>query len=124
MGHFAKVKDGEVVQVIVAEPEFFETFVDTSPGEWIQCSYNTKYGIHWDPETHQPSADQSKALRKNFPGTGFLYDKSKDAFYEKRPFPSWTLDEFSCIWVPPVPLPNDSKYYVWDESEQNWINPH
>ena len=63
MAHFAKVVDGKVTQVIVAEPEFFNTFVDSSPGEWIQTSYNTRGGVHYDPNTNTPSANQSKALR-------------------------------------------------------------
>ena len=65
MAHFAKVNNGIVEQVIVAEPEFFDTFVDNSPGQWIQTSYNTRGGKHYDPETGELSADQTKALRKN-----------------------------------------------------------
>jgi len=65
MGHYAKVNNGIVEQVIVAEPEFFETFVDTSPGAWIQTSYNTRGGVHYQADSNEPSADQSKALRKN-----------------------------------------------------------
>ena len=66
MAHYAKVKNGIVETVIVAEAEFFETFVDDSPGEWIQTSYNTRGGVHYDPATGEPSEDQSKALRKNY----------------------------------------------------------
>ena len=74
MAHFAKVVNGIVTQVIVAEPEMFDTFIDTSPGEWIQTSYNTMGGIHYNSETGEPSADQSKALRKNFAGIGYTYN--------------------------------------------------
>ena len=111
MGHFAKVRDGVVVQVIVAEPEFFDTFVDTSPGEWIQTSYNTYGGQH--PE--------GRPLRKNFAGTGFTYDKQRDAFISPKPYPSWVLNEDTCLWESPTPYPDDGKIYNWDESTVSWI---
>ena len=93
MAHFAKVQNGIVTQVIVAEPEFFSSFVDSSPGEWVQTSYNTRGGIHYNPETGEPSEDQSKALRKNYAGIGYAYDKQRDAFIPPKPFASWVLDE-------------------------------
>jgi hypothetical protein len=112
MTHFAKVSDGVVVQVIVAEPEFFQTFVDTSPGEWIQTSYNTRGGVHMLGGT---------PLRKNYAGIGYTYDRSRDAFIPPKPFPSWVLDEDSCLWNAPVAAPNDGKRYDWDEAQQQWI---
>ena len=120
MAHFAKVNNGIVEQVIVAEPEFFQTFVDSSPGTWIQTSYNTLGGVHYDPETRQPSADQSKALRKNYAGIGFTYDAQRDAFIEPKPFESWTLNEATCLWEPPVARPDDGQLYNWNETEQRW----
>jgi len=120
MAHFAKVQNGIVTQVIVAEPEFFETFVDTSPGEWIQTSYNTRGGVHYKPDTNEPSDDQSKALRKNYAGTGFTYDKIKDAFIPPQPYPSWTLNEETCHWDSPVPYPTDGQLYIWNEEIQTW----
>lgn len=121
MSHYAKVNQGVVVDVIVAEPEFFQSFVDATPGEWIQTSYNTRGGVHYDPNTNQPSADQSKALRKNFAGVGYSYDRKRDAFIPPKPFASWLLNEDSCLWEPPTPMPNDGKMYTWDESAQQWI---
>jgi len=121
MGHFAKVTDGIVAQVIVAEPEFFETFVDSSPGEWIQTSYNTRGGVHIDPETGEPSEDQSKALRKNYAGIGFTYDRERDAFIPPKPFASWTLNDESCLWDAPVAYPEDGKRYTWDEASTAWV---
>jgi len=111
MSHFAKVVDGKVTQVIVAEPEFFETFVDSSPGEWIQTSYNTRGGQH--PE--------GRPLRKNYAGIGFTYDRTRDAFIPPQPYPSWTLNEDTCLWDCPVPYPNDGSQYRWDESTTNWV---
>ncbi|MBF9235580.1 hypothetical protein [Microvirga alba] len=119
MAHFAKVSDGIVRQVIVAEPEFFETFVDTSPGEWIQTSYNTHAGIHYGPNG-QP--DGGIALRKNFAGIGFTYDRQRDAFIPPQPFPSWLLDEESCTWQPPVEYPQDGGIYRWDEATRTWVS--
>jgi hypothetical protein len=120
MAHFAKVVDGKVAQVIVAEPEFFETFVDTSPGEWIQTSYNTRGGVHYNPETQEPSEDQSKALRKNYAGIGFSYDRERDAFIPPKPFNSWILNDDTCLWDAPVAYPTDGKMYIWNESTTSW----
>lgn len=111
MSHFAKVVDGKVVQVIVAEPEFFQNFVDSSPGEWIQTSYNTHGGQH--PE--------GRPLRKNYAGIGYTYDRQRDAFIPPQPFPSWTLNEETCLWDCPVPYPIDGKWYEWDETTTSWI---
>jgi len=121
MSHFAKVLDGKVVQVIVAEIEFFDTFVDTSPGEWIQTSYNTWGGVHYQPNSNVPSEDQSKALRKNGAGIGFTYDRQRDAFIPPKPYPSWVLVEETCLWASPVPEPTDGKNYIWNEEILNWV---
>jgi hypothetical protein len=127
MAHFAKVVNGVVENVIVAEPEFFNSFVDNSPGEWVQTSYNTKSGVHYDPETGDPSADQSKALRWNFATVGGTYDKKKDVFIDPQPYPSWTLDE-NLNWAPPIPIPEGQTtsnegdtMWNWDEESQSWI---
>jgi hypothetical protein len=121
MGHFAKVVDGKVVQVIVAEPDFFDTFVDSSAGTWLQTSYNTRGGIHYDPITGEPSADQSKALRGNYAGIGYTYDATNDVFYAPQPYPSWTISAPTWTWEAPVPYPTDGKTYTWDEPTISWI---
>jgi hypothetical protein len=120
MAHFAKVSNGVVTQVIVAEPEFFNTFVDSSPGEWIQTSYNTRGGVHYDPNTNTASQDQSKALRKNYAGIGYTYDAQRDAFIPPKPYASWTLNELSCLWEPPTPYPNDDRRHIWNEQTTSW----
>ena len=111
MSHFAKVVDGIVAQVIVAEPEFFTTFVDSSPGEWIQTSYNTYGGQH--PE--------GRPLRKNYAGIGYTYDRVRDAFIPPKPYASWILNENTCLWDAPVAYPEDGKTYNWDENTQQWV---
>lgn len=121
MGHFAKVVNNITDQVIVAEPDFFDTFVDSSPGQWLQVSYNTRGGVHYDPVTGQPSADQSKALRGNYPGIGYIYDPENDKFYAPQPFPSWTLNKTTWTWEAPVTMPTDGKLYRWDETVGNWV---
>jgi len=118
MAHFAKVVDGIVSQVIVAEPEFFDAFVDSSPGTWLQTSYNTRGGVHYNPETGEP--DGGVALRKNYAGIGFTYDAVRDAFYAPQPYPSWTLNETSCVWEAPVAYPDDGEGYIWNEDTQAW----
>jgi len=111
MSHFAKVHNGIVVQVISAEPEFFDSFVDDSPGQWIQTSYNTRKNQH--PE--------NRPLRGNFAGIGYVYDETNDVFYEAQPYPSWTLDTNTWTWQPPVPYPNpNDAEYEWNESTQTW----
>jgi hypothetical protein len=112
MAHFAKVNNGVVVQVIVAEPEFFDTFVDSSPGQWLQTSYNTHGGVH---------ANGGTPLRKNYAGLGFTYDLTRDAFIPPKPYASWTLNEDTCLWGAPVAYPDDGKQYTWDEATQAWI---
>ena len=118
MTHYAKVQDGIVTQVIVAEQEFFNTFVDSSPGEWIQTSYNTKGGVHYAPNSDEP--DGGVALRKNFAGIGFTYDKELDAFIPPKLYASWILDETSCLWEAPVPMPANGNAYAWNEEAQSW----
>lgn len=110
MSHFAKVLDGKVVQVIVAEQEFFDTFVDTSAGEWIQTSYNT-YGNQHPNNT---------PLRGNYAGIGYTYDRTNDVFYAPKPFESWILNESTWIWEAPVPMPTGG-IYRWDEATTSWI---
>jgi len=94
MTTFAKVNNGLVETVIVAESSFFDTFVDSSPGTWIETS------------------DQ---IRKNYAGMGYSYDVDRDAFLAPQPFPSWILDESTCRWEPPTPYPDDGRKYQWDE---------
>jgi hypothetical protein len=118
MAHYAKVVDSIVTKVIVAEAEFFDTFIDNSPGEWVQTSYNTHGGVHYNPETGEP--DDGVALRKNYAGIGFTYDSTRDAFIAPKPFESWTLNDTSCLWEAPVAFPDDGKEYIWNESITNW----
>lgn len=133
MAHFAKVNIQMLVtQVIVAEQDYIDTLADKD--FWIQTSYNTSGGKHYDPETGDESADQTKALRKNFAGIGYKYDVDRDAFIPPRPFASWSLDEDTCWWNSPVEMPTlteeeqaAGQYYMWDEdtyqadNTQGWI---
>ena len=118
MAHFAKIQNGKVTKVIVAEPEFFNTFVDDSPGQWLQTSYNTRGGVHYDPETREP--DGGVALRMNFAGIGYDYNAALDAFIPPKPYDSWVLNEETCLWEPPTPYPDDGEMYQWDESTTSW----
>lgn len=111
MGHFAKVVDRKVTQVIVAEPEFFNTFVDSSPGTWLATSYNTYGNKHTKGGT---------PLRGNFAGIGYTYDADKDVFYAPQPYPSWILSS-DYLWVAPVLLPTDDKQYQWNEPTLAWV---
>ncbi len=110
MAHFAKVLAGKVIDVIVAEPEFFDTFVDTTPGEGIQTSYNTHGGVH----------PNDTPLRYNFANIGGWYDRNADAFYDLQPYPSWTLNTTTYKWDAPVPFPADGQAHTWNEETQSW----
>jgi len=119
VSHFAKVTNGKVTQVIVAEKEFFDTYVDSTPGEWIQTSYNTRGGVHYAPNSNTP--DGGIALRGNYAGIGYTYDRANDVFYPPQPYPSWTISAPNWTWTPPVAYPTDGKQYTWDESIKNWV---
>jgi len=112
MSHYAKVVDGKVTQVIVAEADFFNTFVDTSPGTWIQTSYNTIGNKHTQGGT---------SLRGNYAGIGYTYDQAHDVFYAPQPFPSWTLNQSTWTWEAPMAMPADGKQYKWDETTKYWV---
>jgi hypothetical protein len=115
MSHFAKVLDGKVIQVIVAEPEFFKTFVDSSPGTWIQTSYNTRGNVHYG-QNNQP--DGGVALNKNYAGIGYTWDGT--GFAAPQPYPSWTLNQDTYFWEAPTLMPIDG-IYKWDEPTISWI---
>lgn len=119
MAHFAQIDStNTVTQVIVAEQDFIDSGAVGDPATWIQTSYNTFGGIHRLGGT---------PLRKNYAGIGYTYDAARDAFIAPRPFASWVLDDASCQWQAPVPMPSDAgtgdppKFYRWDESVVNWV---
>ena len=119
MSHFAQIDENNIVtRVLVIEQDVIDTGHFGDPATWIQTSYNTRGGVHYGSD-NQP--DGGVALRKNYAGVGYTYDPDRDAFYAPQPWPSWTLDEDTCWWQPPVPMPTDGKNYVWDESTVSWI---
>lgn len=116
MAHFAEIdSDNKVLRVIVVhnnelldengkeyEAKGIAFCASLFGGTWIQTSYNANF-------------------RKNYAGTGFTYDAQRDAFIAPQPFPSWTLDEATCSWKPPVPRPSDGKPYRWNEASLSWV---
>jgi len=97
MGYFAKVLNGKVLEVIVADADFFKTFKDTSPGTWLQTSYNTRGNVHYGANG-QP--DGLPPLRGNYAGIGYTYDAINDVFYAPMPTEgNWVLDEQTWTWV-------------------------
>ena len=113
MGHFAKVDNGIVTQVIVAEQDVINTGLFGDPATWVQTSYNTYGNKHRDGGT---------PLRKNYAGIGYTYDAQKDAFIPPIPYASWILNDDTCLWEPPVPMPvEDGKMYLWNEETTNWV---
>ena len=117
MAHFAQIDNNTVVQVIVIDQETLNTGCWGDPSTWIQTSFNVRGGVHYGPDGN---ADGGVALRKNYAGIGFTYDPARDAFYAPQPFPSWTLDNNTCLWQPPVAMPDDGNLYNWNESTLSW----
>jgi hypothetical protein len=119
MSHFAKVENGIVTQVIVAEQDFINTGAVGDPAAWVQTSYNTQGGVHRNGGT---------PMRKNYAGIGMVYDAGRDAFYAPQPYPSWTLDESTCYWAAPVAMPESiapteteaGTFWNWNEDTVNW----
>jgi len=118
MSHFAKVENGVVTNVIVAEQDFIDTGAMGDPSLWIQTSYNTYLGVHYAPNSNTP--DGGVALRKNYASLGYTYDTERDAFIPPKPFPSWVLNEDTCDWDAPTSRPDDGENYIWDEENTSW----
>jgi len=122
MSHFAIVDESDVVtQVLRITQDVIDSGKFGDPASFVRTSYNTLGGVHYDPETGQPSADQSKALRKNYAGIGFKLDRVRDAFIPPQSFPSWILNEQTCLWEAPTPKPQDGNAYRWDEPTLSWV---
>jgi hypothetical protein len=112
MSHFAQIDGNNIVtQVIVIEQDVVDTGLFGDPNSWIQTSYNTSGGVHTQGGT---------PLRKNYAGIGYTYDSTRDAFIPPKPFNSWTLNETTCLWEAPTPMPDDGKMYSWDEETTSW----
>ena len=118
MSHFAKIENGIVTQVIVAEQDFIDSGAVGPASDWVQTSYNTRGGVHYNEEG---LPDNGAALRGNYASIGYIYDSVNDVFYEPQPFPSWILNKITWLWAAPVPYPNDDKFYQWDETSKTWI---
>lgn len=119
MAHFAQINNENIViQVIVADQSFIDSGAVGNPSKWIQTSYDTRAGVHLDSNGNP---DDKPALRKNYAGVGFTYDATRDAFIPPKPFPSWVLEEASCLWEAPVPRPpEDQGFFTWNESKLSW----
>ena len=112
MSHFAKVENGVVTQVIVIEQDVLNLGHWGDPASWVQTSYNTQAGVHKLGGT---------PLRKNYAGIGYTYDSVRDAFIPPKPYASWLLNEDTCHWDAPIPMPTDDKRYQWRESTTSWV---
>jgi hypothetical protein len=102
MSHFAKLENNVVTQVIVAEQDFINSGYVGDSFLWVQTSYNGNF-------------------RKNYAGIGYSYDKVRDAFIPPKQYPSWVLNEDTCRWDAPTPMPDDDQMYMWNEETQAWI---
>ena len=127
MAHFARIKNGIVDFVTVGRDDDESREDELAHDGWIykRTSYNTRGGVHYTDGV--PSADQTKAFRKNYAGIGYSYDADRDAFIPPKPFASWVLNEDTCLWDAPVAMPEDAgtgeppKRYTWDEETISWV---
>ena len=114
VAHYAKVVEGIVETVIVADQEW----IDTLDGTWVQTSYNTRGGVHYGQDLEP---DGGVPLRKNYASIGDTYDPVRDAFIPQKPFSNWILNEDTCLWVPPIARPDDGKNYIWNQDTTSWM---
>lgn len=128
MAYYAFLDENNIVTEVIAgkdetdTTEDWEVWYSNFRGQPCKrTSYNTRGGIYYLPNTNEPSLDQSKAFRKNYAGVGHKYDDNLDAFIPPTPYPSWILNTQTCLWEAPIPMPNDGKYYYWDETTQTWL---
>ena len=128
MAHFAQLDENNIVLrvIVVSDDDAVDGEVfcnNLLGGRWKQTSYNTRGGVHYAPHTQRQTPDDGVALRKNYAGKGYVFDDGRDAFMTAQPYPSWTLDENTCYWKPPVPKPSPDPggYYNWDEPTVNWV---
>jgi hypothetical protein len=113
MSHFAQLdSNNTVISVLVIEQDVIDTGLFGEPTSFVQTSYNTYGGVHQLNGT---------PLRKNYAGIGFTYDSTRDAFIPPKPYISWTLNEDTCLWESPTPMPTDDKSYKWDEETISWL---
>jgi hypothetical protein len=108
VSHWAEIdNDSKVIRVLVGDnndpngDEGYQWLVDNLGGTWIQTSYNNNF-------------------RKQYAGVGYTYDQARDAFIAPKPFDSWLLNEETCNWEAPTPMPIDGQKYVWVEDDLNW----
>lgn len=127
MAHYAFLDSNNIVTSVIVGKNEHEEGIDWEIhyGNFMnkvckRTSINTIGGIHYNTQTNEPSEDQNKAFRKNGASIGYIYDEQRDAFIPPKPFPSWVLNEFSCLWESPIPYPNDGNYYDWNENTQSW----
>lgn len=118
MAHFAEIDaEGTVLRVLVvadAQEDRGQEFLADDlglGGTWKKTSYNTVGGVHSNGGT---------PYRKNYAGIGFKYDNALDAFIPPKPYASWDLNEDTCLWEAPTPMPTDDKRYAWDEDTTSW----
>ena len=125
MAHYAFLDENNIVtEVIVGKDEGeegidWEAHYGAFRGQTCKrTSYNTRRGVYYGPNG-QASIDQSKAFRKNYAAIGFAYDTNRNAFIPPKPYASWVLNEDSCLWGAPVPMPEEGRW-TWNENNVSW----
>lgn len=118
MAHFAKLDGNNVViDINVVNNEDIQNlpFPESEP---VGVAFLTQWSGGY---TNWKQTSYNANFRKNYAGIGFSYDRIRDAFIPPKPFPSWVFNEDTCNWAPPTPMPNDNKFYLWDEITTSWV---
>jgi hypothetical protein len=129
MAHYAFLDENNIVVSVIAGKDETELLDGLDPETWyenfegktcLRTSYNTRGGVYYNPETNEPSENQSKAFRKNYAGIGYSYDEQRDAFIPPKLYNKWVLNEDTCLWESPTPYPEDGKEYIWNDNKGEW----
>ena len=117
MAHFAQLDENNMVTqvIVVHNNELMHEGVEQEAKGVAFCQSLFGSQTNWKQTSYNGN------MRKNYAGVGFTYDAGRDAFIAPKPYPSWVLDEATCQWNAPMPMPQDNKIYRWDEPTVSWI---
>ena len=118
MAHFAKLDGNNVVTEIHVVNNIEMLTADNVESEMMGVAFLIRWSGGY---SNWKQTSYNKKIRKNYAGVGFIYDPIRDAFIPPQPYPSWTLNETTCLWDSPTPMPVDDQRYQWDEATTSWV---
>jgi hypothetical protein len=118
MAHFAKLDENNVVTDLIVINNIEMLAADGSESELMGVAFLIRWSGGY---SNWKQTSYNGKIRKNYAGIGYTYDATRDAFIPPQPFPSWTLNEQTCLWDAPTPMPTDGQRYQWDEATTSWV---